>query len=73
MLLALSHVTTACRVALTSGNFGFVRIPMLLLFMIPMMSSLTRDSSRGVRDSIGRVLLKSTNEHLSTHRINRVP
>ena len=28
-----SQLTTACTVALISGNFGFVNIPMLLLFI----------------------------------------
>ena len=28
-----SHETTACTVLFTSGNFGFVRMPMLLLFI----------------------------------------
>ncbi len=33
-LRARSQVTTSCTVDLTSGNFGFVRIPMLLLFIL---------------------------------------
>ncbi len=34
MLRERSQVTTACTVDLTSGNLGFVRMPMLLLFII---------------------------------------
>ncbi len=35
MLRARSQATTPSNVALTSGNFGLVRIPILLLFMDP--------------------------------------
>jgi hypothetical protein len=33
MLRALSQLTTSCSVLMASGNLGFVRIPIVLLFI----------------------------------------
>ena len=63
--MAKSQPTTSHNVALTSGNLGLVRMPMLLLLIMEPRGATI--AARKVRDSIGMVLFLSNNRGLSSN------